>query len=115
MERKDAVETLSRTGLVDDRRYAERRAEVLARRGAGDVVILHELELAGVERELADDAVRLLDSETERARRVVARRGMGARTARYLARKGFSEEAIAASATIRDDVGELDPPPEGDC
>jgi SOS response regulatory protein OraA/RecX len=97
-EREEAIATLRRTGLVDDTRYAELRAEALAGRGAGDAFIRRDLELGGVAREVADQALDQLEPETKRACRIVARRGEGAKTARYLAGKGFSEETIAACA-----------------
>ena len=37
-----------------------------------------------------------LEGERERAERIVARRGPGAKTARYLAGKGFSDDVIHA-------------------
>ena len=97
-QREEAVATLRRTGLVDDSRYAELRAGALAGRGAGDAFIRRDLELGGVAREVADQALDHLEPETQRARRIVARRGEGPKTARYLAGKGFSEETIAACA-----------------
>ena len=37
-----------------------------------------------------------LEGERVRAERIVARRGAGAKTARYLAGKGFSEDVVHA-------------------
>jgi regulatory protein len=88
-EREAAIETLARTGLVDDRRFAESRAVTLARKGAGDALIQHDLDAAGVDREIVEDALATLDDETTRARQVVERRGASARTVRYLVAKGF--------------------------
>ena len=96
-ERAEAVATLERTGLLDDRRYAESRARALAGRGAGDALVRQDLERAGVASELIDDAVALLEPEDDRARQIVGRRGASPRTSRYLASKGFSEDAIAAA------------------
>ena len=48
-EREAALETLARTGLLDDRRFAEARAAALAARGAGDALVRHELVRAGVD------------------------------------------------------------------
>lgn len=90
-----ALETLSRTGLADDARYAEARAASLAARGASDAFIRHALAEAGVDGRLVDDALGSIDSETTRARRIVARRGTGHKTARYLSGKGFTEESVA--------------------
>jgi regulatory protein len=95
-ERFDALATLRRTGLVDDERFAVARAASLAARGAGDALIRHDLERAGVPRELAEAAVESLEDESLRARRIVERRGAGPRTTRYLGAKGFADETIAA-------------------
>jgi SOS response regulatory protein OraA/RecX len=94
-ERDEAIDTLVRTGLVDDVRYAESRARQLAGRGAGDALIRHTLARAGVEATVASDALLTLPPEAERARSVLERRGPGPRTARYLLGKGFSEEVVS--------------------
>jgi len=47
--------------------------------------------------ELAEAALLELEPEAERARRLVERRGPGPRTARYLAAKGFGEDALEAA------------------
>jgi SOS response regulatory protein OraA/RecX len=95
-ERGQVLETLARTELVHDRRFAEVRATSLAGRGASDAFIRHELGRAGVGSELAEETVASLPSEMERATRIVERRGNGAKTARYLAGKGYSEDVIRA-------------------
>ena len=69
-EREQALETLERIGYVDDERFARSRAERLAERGSGDALIRHDLE------------------------RRAQRRGPGDKTARYLAAKGFGEDAL---------------------
>ena len=94
-ERDDAIASLRRTGLLDDRRFAEGRAASLAGRGAGDALIRDALERAGVAPEAVDDALGALDPEADRARAVVERRGGGPKTARYLYGKGFSGETVA--------------------
>lgn len=88
------VEALVRTGLLDDASLAERRASSLAARGAGDALIRHRLGALGLDRDLIDGAVHGLEPELERAHRIVERRGAGVRTARYLAGKGFSDDAV---------------------
>ena len=93
-ERQTALETLVRTDLIDDRRYAERRAQSLADRGAGDALIRHELAQAGLDSDFVDDALVSLRPERERAEKIVARRGTGPKTARYLAGKGFSYDVV---------------------
>jgi SOS response regulatory protein OraA/RecX len=89
----ESLATLERAGLVDDRRVARLRAESLAERGYGDEAIRHRLEAEG----LPDDAVAELRPELERARPLIERRGAGPRTARYLAGRGFGEEAVEAA------------------
>ena len=101
-ERADALATLQRTGLQDDRRFAESRAESLAARGAGDALVRHELVRAGVDEDLIADAIALLEPEHERAARIAERRGYGPKTARYLSGKGFSEDSIGALVASSD-------------
>ena len=93
-ERAQALKTLERVGYVDDERFARTRAEQLAARGSGDALIRHDLEQRGIAAELVDAAVESLEPERERARRVVAQRGATLKTARYLASRGFGEEAL---------------------
>jgi regulatory protein len=95
--RNEAVERLVRAGAVDDGRLARGRAELLVRRGAGDLLIRHDLEGRGIAFELVEEALESLEPEQARALRIVAERGRGPRTARYLARKGFSEESIESA------------------
>jgi regulatory protein len=92
--RSEAVQRLVEAGAVDDERLARRRAEVLAERGAGDALIRHDLEQRGIAEELVRVAVEALEPERARAARIVGARGAGLKTARYLARKGFGEDAI---------------------
>jgi regulatory protein len=105
-ERRDALATLRRTGLLDDRRYAESRAASLAGRGAGDALIRHDLDTAGISGEDAESALACLTPEPERARGIVERRGPGAKTGRYLSAKGFAEDTVrsvleASSSPLR--------------
>jgi SOS response regulatory protein OraA/RecX len=105
-ERADALATLQRTGLQDDRRFAESRAASLAARGAGDALVRHELVRAGVDEDLVAEAIALLEPEAERALRIAERRGHGPKTARYLSGKGFSEDSLGALVASSPD-GEL--------
>ncbi len=100
-----ALETLVRTGVLDDHRFAALRASSLAERGAGDIRIRHELRRASVPAEVAAEALEALEPEAERARRIVARRGAGAKTARFLHAKGFSEEAAVVAYWAGDELG----------
>jgi len=95
-DRHAALETLGRTSLVDDRRFADTRASSLAGRGGGDDLIRHELARAGVADELIDGAIASLPAEIRRAEGIVERRGASSKTARYLAAKGFSEDVVHA-------------------
>ena len=92
--REQALETLERVGYVDDERFARTRAQQLAARGSGDAHIRHDLEQRGVAAELVEAAVAALEPERERALRLVAARGATPKTARYLASRGFGEEAL---------------------
>jgi regulatory protein len=93
-EREQALETLERIGYVDDERFARTRAEQLAARGSGDALIRHDLEGRGLEEEHVGAALAALEPERERAARILERRGPGAKTARYLASRGFSPDAL---------------------
>ena len=93
---KAVVAELRQTGLVDDARFAEERARVLAEKGKGDAAIRFELERAGVGPDELEAALSALDPERERAAALVARRGASPATARLLAGRGFDEEVVAA-------------------
>jgi regulatory protein len=95
---EESLAVLSRAGLVDDARFARTRAGNLAERGYGDAAIRHDLTQQGVAPEVIQAALETLEAEAERARRLVERRGPGVRTARYLASKGFAEDALEAAA-----------------
>ena len=93
-EREQALETLERIGYVDDERFARMRAEQLADRGSGDALIRHDLEQRGVAAAVIELAIGALEVEGERAARIAERRGRSVKTARYLASRGFGEEAL---------------------
>jgi SOS response regulatory protein OraA/RecX len=94
----ESLAVLSRAGLVDDARFARTRAGNLAERGYGDAAIRHDLGLQGVAPDAIQQALEGLEDEAKRARQLVERRGPGVKTARYLASKGFGEEALNAAA-----------------
>ena len=102
-EREVAVETLRRTGLVSDERFAKARASSLAERGSGNTLIRSKLVEAGVAQELVAGALDAVEPEATRARRIVARRGSSQRTARYLYGKGFSEDVVHAVVAEEDE------------
>jgi SOS response regulatory protein OraA/RecX len=95
---EESLAVLVRAGLVDDARFALTRAGNLAERGYGDAAIRHDLRRHGVSQEVIEQALESLEAEAERARLLVERRGPGVKTARYLASKGFGEEALEAAA-----------------
>jgi regulatory protein len=95
-EAGEVVEELRGLGLVDDARFAEERARVLAERGKGDAAIRFELERAGVDGEGIEEALASVEPEPERAERLVERRGASPATARLLASRGFDEAVVAA-------------------
>ena len=92
-ERKQTLETLQRVGYVDDERFARTRAEQLAARGSGDALIRHDLQTRGLAAEVVEAALAELEPERERVARIVARRGRSLKTARFLASRGFGEDA----------------------
>lgn len=92
----EVVERLARVGYVDDRRFAQGRAAVLAARGAGDALIRDDLLRQGVPEEAAAAALASLEPESDRVARLVAARGRSARTVRLLAGKGFAAESLEA-------------------
>jgi SOS response regulatory protein OraA/RecX len=93
----EALETLERAGIVDDGRFARSRAAALAARGSGDALIQDELRSAGVSESDVQAALEALEPERERAIRVSARRGESPATTRWLARRGFGQDAIEAA------------------
>ena len=97
-----ALETLTRVGLVDDRRLAEGRARSLAERGWGDAAIAARLEQDGIKEADAIGAIGELAPERERAARLVAREADPKRAAHFLARRGFAFD------TVEEVVGPVD-------
>jgi SOS response regulatory protein OraA/RecX len=92
----ESLATLARAGVLDDARVAHTRAQALAGRGYGDAAIRHRLAEEGLA-EHSEEAVAELEPEVERAGPIIVRRGTGPRTARYLAGKGFGEDAVEAA------------------
>jgi regulatory protein len=93
----ESLAALSRAGVLDDDRVAHNRARALAERGYGDAAISHRLRAEGLADETVSAALAGLAPEAERAGDLVVRRGPGPRTARYLAGRGFGEEAVEAA------------------
>jgi regulatory protein len=93
-EREATLDRLTEAGLLSDDRFAEERAQSLARRGAGDARIRHDLRRQGVEHATVEHAIAQLKPEDERAERLFAERGGGAKALRYLAGRGFAVESL---------------------
>ena len=91
-DRAGALAALQQAGLVDDARFAFNRALALAGRCLGDAAIRFDLEQYGVGAEVVEEP------EAARAERIVASRGRSPATARFLARKGFGEDAVESAA-----------------
>jgi SOS response regulatory protein OraA/RecX len=101
-QRREALETLERIGYVDDERFARMRAEQLAERGSGDALIRDDLERRGLAAESVELALAALRPERDRAAEIAARRGRSVKTARYLASRGFGEDALEAVVAAGD-------------
>lgn len=98
LERAETLQVLERAGIVDDARFGATRARILAERGWGDAAIRADLEQQAVSGDLIGPALEALVPEAERAQALMVRRGRGVATARWLARKGFGDDAIEAAA-----------------
>jgi len=83
--REQALETLERSGYLDDARAAGRRAAALGGRGWGDEAIRFQLEQEGFGAEETAGALAALEAESKRAQ---AFRERG-RSERWLAAHGF--------------------------
>ena len=94
-DRRELLDSLQRTRLLDDVALAERRSTQLAERGWGDHAIEDRLAAAGLPRDARQEAIAALQHESQRARLLVSTRGVaGARAAALLRRRGFDEDAV---------------------
>jgi SOS response regulatory protein OraA/RecX len=93
--RDHAVTMLAKAGVVDDVRFAERRAAALAERGWGDGAIRARLEAEGVEEEAVMAAVGQLTPERERGQRLTAGIRDPRKAWNLLCRRGFDPDTIA--------------------
>ena len=105
-DRREAVATLERGGLLSDERMAVTRARSLADRGYGDEAIRWRLSHAGLSVEPIEEALTLLEPERNRALVVVEREGVSARTARLLVRRGFGADVVESACPIVAEGGE---------
>ena len=111
------LDRLADSGLVDDRRYAERAVEVSAARPVGVYAVRRKLRAKGIAEADAEAALGALDDEQQaqaaqaaarsllrRYAQLSAREGR-AKLSQALARRGFSWEAVRAAV---DKVWEAD-------
>jgi SOS response regulatory protein OraA/RecX len=98
--RRETLEALEDSGLVDDTRAASARAEELARRGYGDAAIRSDLLHRGIVADTASVALAALEPEPDRARRLLGRHGTGPRELRRLVARGFEQETVLELASF---------------
>ena len=103
------LDRLADSGLVDDRRYAERAVEVSAARPVGVYAVRRKLRAKGVAEEDAEAALGALDDEQQAQAAQAAARSLlrkyaslparegRAKLSQALARRGFSWEAVRAA------------------
>ena len=89
-ERELTLNRLMEAGLLSDDRFAEERAQALAKRGASDALIRRD----GVDHSTVTHAIAQLEPEADRAARVFDRRGGGSTALRYLAARGFAADSL---------------------
>ena len=104
-EREGTLTTLAEAGIVDDARAARTRARALADRGWGDAALEARLGADGFPEELVRAAVSELPPESERARAAAAGAGNSRKAWAYLARRGFSTDAIESALGTLDEEG----------
>jgi SOS response regulatory protein OraA/RecX len=104
-ERETVLETLTGAGIADDARAARARAEALAQRGWGDAALEARLAADGFPGDLVRAALSELPAERERARATAAGAGDRRRAWAYLARRGFSSDAIDFALGPLDEEG----------
>ena len=114
---EDTLGRLAQSGLIDDRRYAERTVEVSAARPVGVYAVRRKLRAKGIADEDAEAALDALDDGQQAqaagaAARALLRKYAGlparegrAKLSQALARRGFSWEAVR---TAVDAVWEAD-------
>lgn len=93
--REEALQTLERTGLVDDARVASARAAALARRGYGNAAVRADLERRRVPPEAVASAIAALAPEHERARGLLDAARDKSAALRRLGARGFDRELLA--------------------
>lgn len=93
-ERELTLDRLTKAGLLSDDRFAEERAQALAKRGRSDALIRRDLRRDGVEHSAVEHAIGRIEPEADRAVRIFDRRGGGSTALRYLASRGFAADSL---------------------
>ena len=103
------LDRLADSGLIDDRRYAERAVEMSAARPVGVYAMRRKLRAKGIGEEDAEAALNMLDDEQQAQAAQAAARSLlrkyaslparegRAKLSQALARRGFSWEAVRAA------------------
>ena len=103
------LDRLAESGLIDDRRYAERAVEVSAARPVGAYAVRRKLRAKGISEEDAERALDMLDDAQQAGAAQAAARGLlrryaslpsregRAKLSQALARRGFSWDAVRAA------------------
>jgi regulatory protein len=92
--RREAIEALETSGVVDDSRVAGSRARELARRGYGNAAIRADLARRRIPADAAREAIETLEPELERAQRLLDAHGTSPAVLRRLASRGFSRDTL---------------------
>jgi regulatory protein len=106
-----ALERVAQLGYLDDRRYAETKARSALADGRAPRAAVLKLQAEGVESAVAEAAVEAAAKEAaydplSAAKALVRRRRLsGAKAARFLSARGFSEDVVRAAVPGLEDQG----------
>jgi regulatory protein len=92
--REEAIAALEASGVLDDARVAESRAQELARRGYGNAAIRSDLARRRLPSEAASAAIDALEPERDRANSFLDAHGASPAMLRRLAARGFSRDTL---------------------
>jgi regulatory protein len=104
-DRETTLATLAEAGILDDARAARARAAALAERGWGDAAVEARLEADGFAGQLVEAVLSELSPESERARAAAAGADNPRKAWAFLARRGFSSDAIESALGPLDEEG----------
>lgn len=92
--RREAIDALEQSGVLDDARAAGSRARELTRRGYGNAAIRSDLARRRIPADAANEAIAALGPELERARGLLDEHGSTPAVLRRLAARGFSRDTL---------------------